>query len=386
MEHKETKICFERTTKRGNVPIREIALQEIRREFAERLWNRYCFIEKELPLQEAGIGFQFVANLGYQIIKYDIELKIWKSKNSKEALILHPFVNEKVLNELLIEYRDNIKNDISKSDTYNLLSRAYNSSEHVDIVLCFGLKAYGDNTLGISDYHIRADISLPFMKSKLELGHCQAFSFIEINLENKRQVAKVMSIIKLKRSSYKNKKEKIGFFLVIVILVECEPRPLKTRYYPYKEMMYRRVQNRMLDLRVIPLEAIVGPLFVISTNNTSSYTVETLGNSLNETFYLLGSTRIRNNNNNSPNYDFLSSNYPGTFLSIQKMIEIDDRILPPIVRKKINSDATNNKKDDKDIDTDENSDNDEDKDIQVDEIEQNGDISVSENDDDNESD
>ena len=109
------------------------------------------------------------------------------------------------------------------------------------------------------------------------------------------------------------------------------PRTLSKRYYPHKEIGYLCNRRNELELQIIPLTAIIGPLYVISTSNTSSYVTDTLQKGFaKSTFYVLGSMRTRNKDCKI-SYGYLSELYPTIFLPELEMQRICSYVLPPIL-------------------------------------------------------
>ena len=393
--HLSSKLCYERTSKRGSTPLREIAWHKQRQILAEFLFKiRVIDPEmKQLTDQEINqttntnlisSGFEFNYNMGYQQIRFSLETKKWRSLKCietchnncshklKHSINLHPFINTEVLHELLIEFKQNCD---KTSMEYKLLNRAYNNDPKVNIRLHNGLKVKVHENFDSKEYHIRANLKLPYNmdsegKTKsTDLTTCQAFSFIEIKLEGcLTQAAKVLAILEFKRNKYDDHPVKQSALILIALMKYLPQRPRKTRFYPYDEISYQMDLQR-LELHVIPLSAIIGPLFVISTTNTSCFETELL-TKLNKTFYVISPRRMRNRNH-CINYTFLNQYFPDTFLSEDKMNHINDNILPAILvlkhtdivlktkKNKKESESVSTVEDDVEVGEDENNDNEE---------------------------
>lgn len=204
--------------------------------------------------------------------------------------------------------------DICDRDMKNLLIRAYNGSDNVSIGLFQHIKAFQNKEFNLRKFHIRATSIYAFKAGSIQ--QCQAYSFIKINFEDNLDDtnARVMAIIQLKSET------KCEECLIVALLKSSKQ---KDKYYPYPVYQYL-TKNGLLELAVITLKSIVAPVFGISLVSKSCFHRETITRGFNnESFYLIDTSRIRNNGTNL-SYNILNKTYPDVFLSHSKLVKYSE--------------------------------------------------------------
>ena len=328
--HKKSKVAHDATSKRGGVNLRELALREEKIALSQRLISRILIPPKtkteftgQIFTSKSDKTYHIIDQLGYQrIIFIDGEWKV--SDTNRNSLFIHPFLDKVSFSDLLTAYIDS---NLGNNTLVHLLRRAFESSKNVTVCLLKGIKAIGNEALHIHDYHIRSTSTYPFYSGDTS-QLCQAYSFIEIQFEGDagtnviNPLAKVMAILKLSS----NTKAALCF---IVALLE----PLKhdrNAYYPFTEFQYKLNCSGMIELQVITLNNIIGPVFVMPIVSKSCFDKESKQIGFRkDTFYGVGSTRIRNKNS-IIKYDLLSNKYPKIFLSVDKINDYNESLVSDV--------------------------------------------------------
>jgi hypothetical protein len=306
--HKKSKNSFDGTSKRGGVNFAELALHEEKVLLSQYLFGR---IQKKDEDEKLRQQYELTNQLGLQEIRF--VNGHWKGKQL--SLCMHPFLNEQSFSDVLNAY-------INSSDDFvvSLVNGALNQDKNITTQLLHGIKANGNLNLHIHKYHIRATSVYPYQsgdKSRL----CEAYSFIEIkfdsaNSNENNSVARVMTIVQ-----FSSKSEEA--VLIIIAKLELVKKENQNKYYPYRQYQYMLNKTGKIEFQVITTNNIVGPLFVISTVSTSCFIKESVQKGFRkQTFYVVGSTRIRNKDS-IIKYSYLNSNFPNTFLSVAQMNSFD---------------------------------------------------------------